>query len=121
LEKPIGTDRKFILHRIKGGETFKKYAETYGTNVAAILAVNYEMQFPLWPGTIVVIPLDFTDVNGLPRFEPYQIQNPDLTVESLARAFEVQSSDLLEYNGISDWEQLMVGDWILIPHRVPNQ
>jgi len=115
LEMPISTDRKFVLHQFKGGDTFSQYAEKYGTSVDAILAVNHDLQSPLWIDTVIVIPVGFTNVEGLPGFDSYQVTAANVDIELLAQELGVNLADLKYYNGIGAGDSLLAGDWLLIP------
>jgi len=81
------------------------------------VAVNFNLTPPVWVGTLVVIPVGFVDITDIPSFEPYKITEPGMTIELIAQKFEINLPDLKYYNAISDGEQLVVGDWLLIPHE----
>ncbi|MBI5965731.1 MAG: LysM peptidoglycan-binding domain-containing protein [Chloroflexi bacterium] len=115
LELPIGTDHKFLIHSVLEGENLDQYAPKYNTSVEAIMAVNHTLQPPVWVGTLVVIPIGFTDVSDLPSFEIYMITESGMTVELLAQKFSIDPLDLKYFNAINDGERLLVGDWFLIP------
>ena len=117
LEAPIGTDQKFLIHRVLEGENLDQYAPKYSTSVEAIVAVNHELTPPVWVGTLVVIPIGFTDVSDLPGFETHMITDTGMTVELLAQEFNVDPLDLKYYNSIRTGEILLIGDWFLIPHK----
>ena len=121
LDVPIGTDYKFVIHKIAGGENMNRYAEQYHTTTAAIQSVNYKLRTPLRVDALIVIPVGFTDVSNLPRFEAYIVADADKPVESLAQELGVDPRDLKYYNVLSDGEKLKVGDWLLIPRARPTQ
>jgi hypothetical protein len=121
LDIPIGTDYKFVIHRVSGGENMDQYAEKYHTSVDAILAVNYNLKTPMWVDALVIIPVGFTDVSSLPSFETYVVTETGRTAESLAQELGVDPRDLKYYNAIGDGEALLVGDWLLIPRARPSQ
>jgi len=117
LEVPIGTDRKFIIHKALTGENLAQFEHTYNTSVTAIVEVNFEFTYPVWVGALVVIPDGFVDVADMPAFEVYQVTDAAMTVELLAKIKSVDILDLKKYNAIADGESLQIGDWILIPHE----
>ncbi len=117
LELPIGTDHKFLIHSVLEGENLDQYAPKYNTSVDAIMAVNHTLQPPVWVGTLVVIPIGFTDVSDMPSFEIYMVTETGMTVELLAQKFNVDPLDLRYFNALSAEERLLVGDWFLIPHK----
>jgi hypothetical protein len=116
LDVPIGTNQKFVIHRVANGENFNRYADQYNTSVEAIVAVNYNLRSPAWVGSLVVIPVGFTDVAGLPAFEAYEVTQSGVSLETLALDLDAKLEDVQYYNAISDEESLTVGDWLLIPH-----
>ena len=119
LDLPIGTDHKFVIHKVLNGENLNQYAATYNTSVEAILAVSYKLKAPVWVDSLVVIPVGFTDVAGLPSFEAYQLIKSGRSVEALAQELGVAAADLKYYNAIVDGESLLIGDWLLIPRARP--
>lgn len=116
LETPIGITTKFVIHRIARGESLVYLAEQYGTTVEAIRSVNYFLPTPIWVGYLVIIPVDQTDVGGLPAFEAYQVTG-NISVEDLARQLLVDPAILENYNGLQDAQIVTVGEWILVPHN----
>lgn len=119
LETPIGTDVKFVIHKVLDGDNLNQYAVKYNTSVEAIMAVSYKLKAPVWGGMLVVIPVGFTDVANVPSFAVYQVTEANRTVESLAQELGVAAADLKKYNAISDDESLGIGDWLLIPRPRP--
>ena len=117
LEIPIGTDRKFIIHRVLEGENLDQYERIYNTSLDAIMTINFKLTPPVWVGTLVIVPVGFVDVTDVPSFEPYMVTEAGMTSDLIAQKFEVNLLDLKYYNAISDGEQLVVGEWLLIPHE----
>lgn len=116
LDQPIGSDYKFVIHRVHEGENMNQYAIKYNTSIDAILTVNYNLKTPMWVDELVVIPVGFTNVYGLPAFEAYEVPRANVTLDVLALSFGVSLKDLRYYNAIDMDEALQVGDWLLIPH-----
>ena len=122
LDVPIGTDYKFVIHRVLDGENLDQYAAKYNTSVEAILAVNYKLKHPAWTDTLVVIPIGFTDVAKLPSFVVYQVSEKDrgISVELLAKYLRVTPLDLKYYNGWTNaGDRPLVGDYLLVPRPRP--
>jgi LysM repeat protein len=119
MDQPIGTDFKFVIHKVLDGENLNQYASKYNTSVEAIVAVSHKLKTPVWSGMLVVIPVGFTEVANLPSFDAYQVTEANSTVESLAQELGVAPADLKKYNAISDDESLVVGDWLLISRTRP--
>ena len=116
LDQPIGSDYKFVIHKVREGENLNQYASRYNTSIDAILTVNYDLKTPVWVDQLVIIPVGFTNVYGLPAFEAYEVPRADISLDVLALSFGVSLKDLRYYNAISMDESLQVGDWLLIPH-----
>lgn len=116
LDMPIGTDYKFVFHRVKEGENLDQYASQYNTSIEAIVLVNYNLKTPVWIDTVVIIPVDIMNVAGLPAFEVYNVLEPGNSLDILAEELAVDAADLKYYNALNDTESLLVGDWLLIPH-----
>ncbi len=115
LEQPIGSDYKFVIHRVLYGENLNQCAAGHDTSIEAIMMVNYDLQTPVWVDTLVIIPVGFTDVSDLPAFEAYEVTRPETSLKVLALSFGVSLEDLKYYNAIGADESLQVGDWLIIP------
>jgi len=115
LDMPIGTDYKFILHRVKEGENLDQYAAQYNTSTEAIILINYNLKTPVWVDTVVIIPVDLMNVGNLPSFEAYNVLQPGNSPNALAKELMVDAADLKYYNALHDTESLLVGDWLLVP------
>lgn len=119
LDVPIGSDYKFLIHKVMGGENFNQYADKYGTSVEAIVTINYKLKTPVWVDTLVVIPVGFTDVASLPAFEAHEVTEAGKSLETLAQELGVSAADLNYYNAIGVGESLLAGDWLLVPCHKP--
>jgi len=115
LETPIGIGHKFVIHRVHAGENLIALANQYLTSVAAIQAVNYNLPSPVMVDWLLVIPVRQTDVQGLPTFEPYEIEGY-VVVEALAQQLSVDPEIFKSYNALGNSEVLSAGEWVLIPH-----
>jgi hypothetical protein len=118
LETPIALDAlgiQLIIHRVVEGESLPAIASYYWTTPEAIQAINYHLQLPLTIHWYVVIPVNQTDVQTLPLFEPFAVQ-ADIVAETFAQQFSIDPSVLKLYNGLKDGEVIRKGDWLLIPH-----
>lgn len=115
LGNTIGENPQFIIHRTLEGESLPLFANIYQTSVEAIRAVNYNLPRILWTDQIVIIPLNQTDMSGIPLFIAYEVEEDSETFEQIADEFSVSLEDLLHYNNVQINYQLQQGDWILIP------
>jgi hypothetical protein len=115
LETPIGIEHQFIIHRVLLGESLTLISTHYGTTDKAIQLVNYYIQIPLWVDSLVIIPVNQTDVSGLPVFEAYRVEK-DTPVEELAQQLMVDPAVLKYYNDLKDGQVLAADEWVLVPH-----
>jgi hypothetical protein len=114
----IGSDYKFVIHKVLTGENLKQYAAKYNTSVETILAVNHGITVPVWVNTLVIIPVGFTDYAKLPSFVVYQVKQEErgVSVEEMARKLKVDPVDLKYYNGwTSPGDRPLVGQFLLVP------
>jgi len=115
LDTPIGKYPQFVIHRAIEGESLSLYANEYSTSVEAIRAVNFGLSRNLWIDEIVIIPLNRTDMAGIPPFIAYETDAEDTTFQKIAEDFSIPIEDLLRYNNAQADYPLYQGDWILIP------
>ena len=64
---------------------------------------------------MIVIPVDQTDVSGMPAFEAYMVEK-DIPVEELAKQLMVDPAVFANYNELRDGQVLVADEWVLIPH-----
>lgn len=115
LETPIGVEHKLVIHRVLAGESTMSIASQYWTTVDAIQAVNYHLPSPLQINWLIIVPINQTDVQGLPAFDGYEVTT-DVAVEILAQQFSIDPALLELYNGLGNGEILTSGEWVLVPH-----
>lgn len=115
LDIPIGSQKLFVIHKVKSGENLSQYATSYKTSAEAILQVNYSLMIPLLVDTLVVIPVDFTAVAQMPYFQPYRVTTDAIAIEAFAKELGTDLNDFIYYNGFEFGELLKLGDWILVP------
>lgn len=116
LETPFGGDIKFLIHRLKAGDSLTKLTNTYLTSVEAIKWINAELEIPLLVDRLVVIPLGAYEVDPkTPPFTTYQVSGGQITVEDLAEQLSVDVNLLRYYNGIQPGQILARGCWVIVP------
>lgn len=120
LDVPIGTDRKFIIHRLAEGERLDPHVMQYNTSIEAVKAINYYLYLvnPVQRDVLIIFPLNFTDVSGMHVLVIYQVREDErgINIEYLAQKFKVDLTDLKYYNGITiAGDRPLVGDLFLIP------
>jgi len=116
LDEPIGVTHRFVIHRIQAGESLGNLAIQFNTTLAAIQHVNFILPDPVWVDWLVILPLETSNVEGLPSFEAYMLVNGGLTIEEYASKQDLDPSLLKFYNGLPDGYILSNGEWLLIPH-----
>lgn len=134
LDVEIGTDQKFIIHRLAEGENLDAHVLTYNTSIKAVIDLNYYLYLtnPVHRDVLIIFPLNFTDVSGLHILNVYQMPeieikpvNPELGInlrginyEDLAHHLRVNLNDFKYYNGITDpSDRPLVGNYYLIPEK----
>jgi LysM repeat protein len=112
----IGVNYIFVIYRVKQGWSIERLAAHYDTTAAALMAVNYRLITPLYPGQLIVIPINQVDVSGLPQFEAYQVTE-DISLEELAERLSVDPFQLQYFNGFGMDEQITAREWIIVPRE----
>jgi len=115
LETPIGVEYKLVIHRVLAGESIMSIANQYWTTVDAIQAINYNLPTPLRIDWLIIVPVNRTDIHGLPSFEAYEVKT-DIAVRTLAQQLSIDPALLELYNGLGNNEFLNSGEWVLVPH-----
>jgi len=114
LETPIGIEHPFIIHRILDGESLDSISEKFGTTPQALRLVNYHLVIDLLTNNLIIIPVNQTDVRGLPAFQAFMVKK-GITVEALSKQLLVDQVMLEYYNELHAGQVLAAGDWVLIP------
>ncbi len=120
LEVPIGDEVKFVMHRVLPGESLAIFADQFNTSIDAIIGVNANLISPLWVDWVVIVPVNFSDVTGLPVFEAYQVEEEGVLLESLAERLTAAVDQMALYNNIDSDHKLHAGEWLLVPRGNPN-
>lgn len=116
LETLIGVSPQLVIHRIIEGEGFILLTETYNTSEEAIRAVNFKMPEFLFVDKILIIPVNTSDVTGLPSFSAYEVEKDGVTIEELAKFLLLNANLLKKYNALPAGYVFDKGEWVLIPH-----
>lgn len=120
LETPFGAERQFLLHRVLEGERLVLLGRVYQTNVEAIRAVNYNLTSVLWINTVLVIPLNQTDVTGVRPMTAYDIRAEGITIKALALEQGVSLDALCALNDLPTSHLFHSGEWVILPHTPPT-
>ncbi|GAB4546399.1 MAG: hypothetical protein Fur002_21440 [Anaerolineales bacterium] len=122
LDAPIGDYYQFVIHKTQGAERLEDLAAQYNTTVEAILYINYNVTNPTWAAVLVVIPVNFSQVEGLPVFVAYRVTEEErgISASALAEKLRANPFDFMYYNGMqAENERPLVGDWVLVPWSRP--
>ena len=114
LDAQFGTEVKFVIHRVAGGDSMDLFISKYQTDLDAIRAVNFSLHVPLWAEAIIVIPVGRTDMRGIPPFEPYQASGESLSLDALALQLNADALSLRKYNAFDDSCRTFI-NWLLVP------
>lgn len=117
LETPFRNNPQLLVHQVKEGEGFIMLAEKYQTSVDAIKTINYAITDSLLYNQILVIPVNTTDVSGLPSFSVYQEQEGNVTIEELATRMQLDAASFSSYNDLPLNYLVSQGEMLLIPHQ----
>lgn len=115
-----GSLHQFVICKVSDGDLLEKYAEIFNTSVGAIIRVNYALSLPLWNNALVVIPVDFTDVEQLPYFQPYRVTAEVIALKDLALELDVNFDKLIYYNSLNGKSEVHSGEWLIIPRTSPG-
>jgi LysM repeat protein len=116
IDDLIGRYYMFKIHRVQQIEDIEGLARSNSTTVAVVMELNYKLQTPLWPGQLVLLPLNQRDVSLLPQFEIYRVME-DITTDELASKLNADAAQLRYYNGLEPKEEFLMKEWIIIPRE----
>jgi LysM repeat protein len=100
-----------VVHIVRAGETLYQIARRYGTTPAAIQATNPSVTDP----NRLQIGMRLTITPGTVPPQRTHIVRPGETVNSIARRYGVGVSSLVQVNGLSNPNRLVVGQVLIIP------
>lgn len=103
------------MHRVEAGESLIKLAGLFNTTIDAIRSVNINLQGLLWTDTVIVIPVNQTDVTEVIPMLPYEVVADEVEVAALAEEHNVGLEYLAQLNNVSTSHIFQVGEWVLIP------
>jgi hypothetical protein len=119
LLTPFGNERVFLLHRVAGGEDLTSIASFYQTSVEAIRAVNYNMPLELWVDTVIIIPVNQTDVAGVTPMTTLEITESGKTIQNIADENGINPEILGAVNARPTSYSFQIGEWVIIPQPTP--
>jgi len=109
------------VHIVKPGETLGQIAETYGTSVDVLRALNNlgDVDF-VWYGQQLIIEADATlppRESAIAQSIVYYLVQPGDTLSGIASAYGIGLAHLVEANGISPSQRLYAGQTLAVPAR----
>lgn len=109
-----------IIYTIQTGDTIYSIAKMYGSTVNAIIDVN-NITNPdfIFPGSIILIPVDEEDIESPPGSIIYTVQPGD-TLYIISLLFGVSIQSILELNNIMDPSLIYPGMKIVMPKDAVN-
>jgi hypothetical protein len=119
LLTPFGNERVFLLHRVTGGEDLTTIASKYQTSIEAIRAVNYRMPLELWVDTVIIIPVNQTDVAGVTPMTALEITESGKTIQNMADENGISPEFLGAVNARLTSYSFQTGEWVIIPQPTP--
>ena len=117
VETPFGLENKLVVHQVLTGENLTMLAATYNTSVEAIQAINVITDKFMRVNSLLVIPVNQTDVAAYPQFQAVLITEEDTTFEELATQYAVELSLLSQVNLLPEDYAFQIGEWVLIPSK----
>jgi hypothetical protein len=113
----IVNTQEYLVHVVKGGESYEVLARTYNTTTEVLLAINYNAPSPLWAKSAIIIAPGLTAVDpNAPALQAYEVVDNFTTISSLAATLSVDEQQLRLYNECVQACNLAAGDWVIIPH-----
>jgi LysM repeat protein len=100
------TSSQVSVYTVHDGDTLSQIAQMFGVSVNTIIWANNIQNGVIHPGdTLIILPITGVE---------HTVQKGE-TLASLAKAYNSDSTDIAEYNGISSSAPLTVGESIIIP------
>jgi len=119
LDEPFGSKNKLIIHKVGGGDSLNRLEIIYKTSVQAIEGVNLHFRLPVPVNTVLVIPLNTTEVGSLPVFEPLQVSERNIPIQTMAFKAKADLLAFEEYNGFDATCRDFIG-WVVAPRERPS-
>jgi LysM repeat protein len=102
-------------YTVQPGDTLSGIAAIYGVSWQEIAAANADKVFPpdyvITPGMVLAIP---TSAQKCPGYETYTVQAGDNLID-IATQFDVDWTDLADFNNVADAGAINAGDVLCIP------
>jgi membrane-bound lytic murein transglycosylase D len=108
---PTAQAPDYSEHRVRAGESLWSIANEHGLSVSKLASINHiSARGRIYPGQVLRVPASA----GTPGAMRYVVRRGD-TLTKIAQQFGVAVNELIEFNGISDPQQIHVGTTLNIP------
>lgn len=109
-----------IIYTVQPGDTLNKIARLYGSTIQAIVdANNIENPNLIYPGSVILIPVEEEDFESPPGSIIYTVQPGD-TLYIISLLFKVNMQRILELNNIANPALIYPGMKIFLPPEAIN-
>ena len=115
LGTPFGTENIYVLHRVLDGQGFNLLSNLYNTTEDVIRAANIlRAGRSIWPGDILIIPVNQQDPDQVVQFQYLFVEKKTL-LSDLSDQYGVSENEIRSYNllGVDEW--VPAGRWLIIP------
>ncbi len=115
LTTPFGPDKSYLIHSVRGGESFAFLENKYATTTEVIEAINTSENHGLWSGRKLVIMPGQASPTDLPKFEVVFLDR-DMDLIEIAGMYSASIEDIRYYNSLGlSTETIPAGRWLIIP------
>ena len=115
LEVPFGQGQKYLLHQVVDPETIELLAEKYKTTIEVIQKANHNLVIPLNVGTVLIIPLNQTDVSSILPMSAFRMSSSGVTLQMFAQENGFNLDTLIQLNDLAPEYQFQPGEWVIAP------
>ena len=77
--------------------------------------LNYSLPIPEWVGWLLIVPINQTNIQGLPAFDVFEVKT-GVAWDSLVKELSIDLALLKLHYGLGDGEILRSGEWALVSH-----
>lgn len=114
LDEEFGTERSFLVHQIKDGETIEKILAPHNVTYDQVLAVNYFVPKPLWVGFPVIIPNAGNAFNDQKSYQALELNETNISIDALSAQLGIQPELFAGLNGLEVGCNSFTG-WFIVP------
>ena len=117
LETPFGTSTRYLIHKIKLGESLPLLAARYDTTQDVILYLNeFLLVYGFQPDQTLIIMPGQKDTADLVVMDSTFIETP-VKISEFTAQHAISVQELQDYNDLDLDEELLSNRWIIFPDR----